>query len=80
MVADTSISDDWMARDLTATIGQRGKPYMIVSDNDTELTSIAILRWSKERRVEWHYTAHAKPTQNAFLECFNGKLRDECLN
>lgn len=53
---------------------------MIVSDNGTELTSMAILRWSKERRVEWHYTAPGKPTQNAFVESFNGKLRDECLN
>ena len=44
----------------------------------TELTSMAILRWTKERRVEWHYTAPGKPTQNAFVESFNGKLRDEC--
>ena len=41
---------------------------------------MAILRCSKERRVEWHYTAPGKPTQNAFVESFNGKLRDECLN
>jgi putative transposase len=41
---------------------------------------MAILKWSKERRVEWHYTAPGKPTQNAFVERFNGKLRDECVN
>jgi putative transposase len=80
LVADTSISGDRVARELTAIIGQRGKPLMIVSDNGTELTSMAILKWSKERRVEWHYTAPGKPTQNAFVESFNGKLRDECLN
>ena len=80
LVADTSISGARVARELTAVIGQRGKPQMIVSDNGTELTSMAILRWSKERRVEWHYTAPGKPTQNAFVESFNGKLRDECLN
>ena len=56
LVADTSISGARVARELTAIIGQRGKPLMIVSDNGTELTSMAILRWSKERRVEWHYT------------------------
>ena len=80
LVADTSISGARVARELTAIIGLRGKPLMIVSDNGTELTSMAILRWPKERCVEWHYTTPGKPTQNAFVESFNGKLRDECLN
>jgi putative transposase len=39
---------------------------MCVSDNGTEFTSMAILRWSQERRVEWHYIAPGKPQQNAF--------------
>ena len=52
----------------------------IVSDNGTELTSMAILRWTHETRVEWHYIAPGKPTQNAFIESFNGRLRDELLN
>jgi putative transposase len=38
------------------------------------------LRWSQQIRVEWHYTAPGKPTQNAFVESFNGRLRDGCLN
>jgi putative transposase len=46
----------------------------------TELTSMAILRWSKERDVEWHYIAPCKPQQNGFIESFNARLRDECLN
>jgi hypothetical protein len=37
-------------------------------------------RWAQERQVEWHYIAPGKPTQNAFVESFNGRLRDECLN
>ena len=53
---------------------------MCVSDNGTELTSRAILRWSQEARVEWHYIAPGKPQQNAFVESFLGRLRDECLN
>ena len=57
-----------------------GGPPAIVSDNGTELTSMAILRWSQESRVEWHYIAPGKPTQNAFIESFNGRLRDELLN
>jgi putative transposase len=46
----------------------------------TELTSMAILRWSKERNVEWHYIAPGKPYQNGFIESFNARLRDEFLN
>ena len=53
---------------------------MIVSDNGTELTSNAVLAWSEEARIEWHYIAPGKPMQNAFIESFNGRLRDECLN
>ncbi len=56
------------------------KPVTVVSDNGTELTSMAILKWSKDRKVDWHYTAPGKPTQNAFVESFIGRLRDECLN
>jgi putative transposase len=41
---------------------------------------MAILKWSREAGVEWHYIAPGKPQQNAFIESFNGKLRDECLN
>ena len=41
---------------------------------------MAILKWSQDNLVEWHYIAPGKPTQNAFIESFNGKLRDECLN
>ena len=52
----------------------------IVSDNGTEFTSNAILRWADQSRVEWHYIAPGKPTQNAFIESFNGRLRDELLN
>src|SRR5205085_11088762 len=43
-------------------------------------TSMAILRWSQETSVEWHYIAPGKPQQNAFIESFNGRLRDELLN
>jgi putative transposase len=46
----------------------------------TELTSIAMLAWAASHRVQLHYIAPGKPTQNAFVESFNGKFRDECLN
>ena len=80
LVADTSLSGARVARELDALIERRGRPKSEVSDNGTELTSTAILRWSQERRVDWHYIAPGKPQQNAFVESFNGRLRDECLN
>jgi len=46
----------------------------------TELTSNAMLKWQEDRQVEWHYIAPGKPMQNGFVESFNGRLRDECLN
>jgi putative transposase len=80
LVADTSLSGLRVARELDAIIAARGRPLICVSDNGTELTSMAILRWCQESRVEWHYIAPGKPQQNAFVESFNGRLRDELLN
>lgn len=80
LVVDTSISGKRVARELDQLIAWRGRPAMIVSDNGTELTSNAILRWAEERGVEWHYIAPGKPVQNAFAESFIGRFRDECLN
>jgi transposase InsO family protein len=79
-IPDTSISGVRVARELDAVIKRRGKPGMIVSDHGTELTSNAILAWSKENRIEWHYIAPGKPMQNGFCESFNGRMRDELLN
>ncbi len=53
---------------------------MIASDHGTELTSNAILAWCAEHRIDWHYIAPGKPTQNGFCESFNGRMRDELLN
>ena len=58
----------------------RGKPRAIISDNGTELTSNAILSWAADAKVDWHYIDPGKPVQNAFIESFNGRLRDEFLN
>ena len=80
LVADTSLSGLRVARELGRLIAERGRPKMIVSDNGSEFTSNAILAWADEARVEWHYIAPGKPMQNAFIESFNGRLRDELLN
>jgi putative transposase len=80
LVVDTSLSGFRVGRELDQIIELRGRPAMIVSDNGTELTSRAILRWQEERSVLWHYIAPGKPQQNGFVESFNGRFRDECLN
>jgi putative transposase len=80
VVVDTSLSGIRVARELDQMLEMRGTPCMVVSDNGTEFTSRAILAWQEEAGVEWHYIAPGKPTQNGFIESFNGRLRDECLN
>lgn len=80
LVADTSISGVRVARELDRIIRLYGPPETIVSDNGSELTSRAMLDWQNRTGVAWHYIAPGKPQQNGFVESFNGKLRDECLN
>ena len=69
-----------MARELDALVRIYGKPVCIVSDNGTEFTSKAILKWATDNKVEWHYIDPGKPQQNGYIESFNGSLRDDCLN
>ena len=79
MVVDTSLGGVRVVRELERLALERGTPQVIVSDNGTELTSGAVLRWAIDR-VAWHYIQPGKPVQNAFIESFNSRLRDECLN
>ena len=78
-VVDTSLGGVRVVRELERLVMERGLPGVIVSDNGCELTSSAVLRWSLGR-LDWHYIAPGKPVQNAFVESFNSRLRDECLN
>lgn len=77
---DSSLPGRRIVRVLDRLVAIWGKPAMIVSDNGTELTCNAMLKWTTESRIEWHYIAPGKPMQNGYMESFNGKLRDECLN
>jgi putative transposase len=79
LVVDTSLGGVRVVRELERLGLERGTPQIIVSDNGTELTSVAVLRWAIDR-VAWHYIQPGKPVQNAFIESFNSRLRDECLN
>lgn len=78
-LVDTSIGGVRVVRELERLVMELGLPRVIVSDDGCELTSSAVLRWSFSR-VNWHYIAPGKPVQNAFVESFNSRLRDECLN
>lgn len=80
MIVDTSISGVRVARELSELIELRGRPECILSDNGTEFTSNAILKWSLDNKINWKYIQPGKPMQNGYIESFNGKLRDECLN
>jgi transposase InsO family protein len=79
-IADTSVSGRRVARELTSIVSKRGKPGSIVWDNGTEFTCNAMLAWCKDNAVDWHFIAPGKPIQNAFVESFNGRMRDEFLN
>ncbi|EYD77945.1 Mobile element protein [Rubellimicrobium mesophilum DSM 19309] len=79
-LVDTSISGQRVARELTALVERRGKPGLIVSDHGTEFTSNAMLTWSEEAKVPWHFIAPGKPMQNGICEAFSGRMRDELLN
>ena len=80
LIADTSIWGARVARELDALLRIYGKPACVVSDNGTEFTSKAILKWANDNKVEWHSIDPGKPQQNGYVESFNGSLRDECLN
>lgn len=67
-LADTSISGKRVARELTALLARRGRPTMIVSDHGTEFTSTAMLGWTGENRIAWHFIAPGKPMQNGICE------------
>ena len=80
LIADFSFTGERVARELSALIRLYGRPDCIVSDNGTEFTSRAMLRWQDDYKVGWHFIDPGKPQQNGFIESFNARLRDGCLN
>jgi putative transposase len=61
-------------------ISEHGKPSGILLDNGTEFTANVFDAWAYERQIALHFITPGRPTENSFIESFNGKLRDECLN
>jgi putative transposase len=77
---DTSLPGMRVVRALERVIGVRGKPRQIRTDNGPEFAGRALDQWCFARGVEQHFIQPGKPMQNGYIESFNGKFRDECLN
>ena len=77
-VVDFSVSGDRVGRELDRL--ERKLPKTIVCDNGPEFTSKAIFFWAKKTGTRLHFIQPGKPTQNAFVESFNGKFRNYCFN
>ncbi len=78
--AGFSLSAARVVEVLEQVLAGRGQPSAIVCDNGPEFTSRALLRWAHGRGITLDFIRPGKPVENAFVESFNGKLRDECLN
>ena len=77
---DTSLPGTQVVRVLERLKETCGLPKAIVNDNGPELISKAIDEWAYRNNVRLHFIEPGKPIQNAFLESFNDRLSDECLN
>lgn len=77
---DTSITGARVVRVLERLREFRGLPPILVMDNGPEFTSQALDAWAYQQGVRLHFIEPGKPVQNAYIESFNGRMRDECLN
>jgi transposase InsO family protein len=80
IVAEHSIGGTHLTRILDEVCAKRGKPAVIRTDNGPEFVGKAMLNWSFRMGVQPKLIEPGKPNQNAYVESFNGRLRDECLN
>jgi len=80
IVADHAIGGDHLTRILDGICAQRGTPAVIRTDNGPEFTGKAMLSWAHRRGIALRLIEPGKPNQNAYVESFNGRFRDECLN
>ena len=77
---DTSLPGMRVCRVLDRIAAERGRPAELLMDNGPEFTSVALDAWAAQRGVRLRFITPGKPTENAFVESFNGRFRDECLN
>lgn len=77
---DQSLHGDDVVKVLSQVRQQRGSPQRIQVDNGPEFVSRVLDRWAYEQGVQLAFSRPGKPTDNAHIEAFNGRLRQECLN
>jgi putative transposase len=77
---DTSLASERVVRALETAIQEHGKPDAIVCDNGPQFRSRRLEAWSEQQRIRIEFIEPGKPIQNAFVESYNGRMRDECLN
>jgi len=65
---------------LAGVAAERGRPELLVSDNGPEFIARRVAAWARTHAVGLHFIERGKPVQNAYIESFNGRFRDECLN
>ena len=80
LAAEGAYNGDKVGRSLEAAMRVRGAPVSITVDNGTEFTSRALDAWAYQHGVELQFIRPGKPVENGYIESFNGRLRDECLN
>ena len=80
IVPEHTIGGDHLTRILDSVCAQRGTPAVIRTDNGPEFTGKAMLNWAHRKAVALRLIEPGKPNQNAYVESFNGRFRDECLN
>ena len=78
--ADFSLTGERVARVLERLAQARGLPNIITVDNGPEFAGKALDAWAYQHHIKLHFIRPGKPVENAFIESFNGKFRDECLN
>jgi putative transposase len=80
IAAEHSMGGDHLVRVLDQVCALRGHPAIIRTDNGKEFTGKAMLNWAHRNAIALRLIEPGKPNQNAYVESFNGRLRDECLN
>jgi len=80
LVADRALPGPRVVEALDLLLAVRGRPRAIVCDNGSEFTSLVLDQWATRHQVTLAYIRPGHPVENCFIESFNGKLRDECLN
>ncbi len=78
--AERSQTGKKVAEQLSRIVARRGSPESITSDNVSEFVGKAMEAWSHQNGVKLDFIRPGKPVENGFVESFNGRLRDECLN